>query len=99
MRAAAARLQDGRGVTMAEAQGVEIWHELTRLLEGEAAVELQAIGGEWAIALLVRREAVEALGNAAGFGDHGLAVHTHGRRCLDARTSVSGWITKQSLVV
>ena len=44
--AAGARLQDGRRITMRDAQLREIRHQLARVFEAKAMVELQAIGRE-----------------------------------------------------
>ena len=40
------RLQQRRGITMADAESRQVRHQLARVLEAQAPVELQAIGGE-----------------------------------------------------
>ncbi len=44
MHAAGRRLEQRRRIHMADAQIVEIRHHLTRLLEGEVLIELEAVG-------------------------------------------------------
>ena len=62
---------------MADAQGFQIGNQAARIAKGEAAIELQAIGGKRTVAVAVGRQPIQTLGEPAGLRRRKLGRVSH----------------------